>query len=101
MRVPDLSCLASFLQTLAGKEQLIVDSKQAFGTDMRGTSSEVKRKKKKRDKGREYKKPNARAYTSHYNEPIILPVCVSPIRESAPSMATGDGGGRGSPWVLS
>lgn len=36
MRVPDLSCLPSSCQTLAGKEQPIVDSKQVFGTRMEG-----------------------------------------------------------------
>jgi hypothetical protein len=35
MRVPDLPCLPSSRQTLAGKELPIVDSKQVFGTRMR------------------------------------------------------------------
>lgn len=34
MTLPDLSCLPSSCQTLAGKEQSIVDSKQVFGTRM-------------------------------------------------------------------
>ena len=62
MSVPDLSCLPSSCQTLAGKDLSIVDSKQVFGTRMRGLKKRastsplpdiVGSEKKKRNEGRE------------------------------------------------
>ena len=57
---------------------------------MRVTSSEVK--KKGQGEGIRSKCARTRIYLSHYNESIILPVCVSRIRERALRMATGNGG---------